>query len=146
MSRKQSKKKKSKIKNLKSFSLIFLIILSIFLLVNFSPKKEDFSIEIISPLNQTDNIHSIVNFSIEIISPLNQTYNTDNIYLIVNSSKDVKSMSNSIDGSENITACYNCNSYGVYYLKFSKGAHIFTAYANDYENNAISKSVVFTVV
>jgi hypothetical protein len=120
--------RKKKIEKLKLFfaCVIFFIFLAILLLFNTVKKTEE--------------------LKITIESPLNQTYYMENVILKVVASKTAKWIADSIDGSENLTACYNCDSYSVYWLRFKRGSHTVTVYASDYENKIAKASVVFTVI
>jgi len=84
-------------------------------------------------------------FQLNIESPENKTYLQENIIIQVSTSESAQWMMNSIDGDRNITACYNCDSYSVYYLKFQRGTHTIQVYASDYQNNIISSTAIFTI-
>lgn len=127
--------KKRKVKKLKIFFvciILFIIFLGAFISVK------------LKSVEKTEEI-SEGQLGISIESPLNQTYYIENIILKVTTSKTAKWIADSIDGSKNLTTCYSCNSYTVYYLIFGKGTHAIKVYASDFEDKITKSSVIFTV-
>ena len=120
-----------RIKKLMAITILAAVFLIIFALINFK-QNSNTELRIEEP-------------TINIISPLNQSYDTSNVILHVAGSKEFAWMKNSIDGGRNITACYNCKSYEVSFLQFSKGGHAIVVYAGDHQNKIAKAIVAFTL-